>query len=247
MAAITVFTDLDDSLFQTLEKALAYAPASTLTEAAHDRAGIPLSFHAPQHRSLLALLSSATLVPVTGRNADALRRVQSPGFMDYRITSHGALIYTPNGDALLPRYMQVADEAIQLLPIMQDLADNLTRQLASEISQLRARIIFDSGLPVYVSVKAEQNFRLPLLDAIDEIVSPLGEGWAMHANGRNIALLPPYASKASAVACVMEIKRAENPQSVFLGVGDSLSDCAYLKLCDFAIVPRDSQIQYAWP
>lgn len=248
MAAVTVFTDLDDTLFATREKASLRAEGGALRAAAVDRGGAPLSFHSPDQLALLDLFAGATLVPVTGRNRVALDRVASPRFADYRIVSHGALIYAPGGKPLPSWHGRVEEQAACAGDAMRMLADLIQRRLCSDVAGLRTRVIEDGGLPVYVSVKAPADFLPGHAEEISASAVSCGGDWRVHCNGRNVAVLPPYADKAAAVAHVMEIKRRSTADAVFVGLGDSLSDLPYLKLCHFAVIPRDSQIQGTlWP
>jgi len=248
VAAVTVFTDLDDSLFATREKASVRADGGVLSTAAVDRGGAPLSFHSPDQLALLDLLGEATLVPVTGRNREALDRVASPRFEDYRIVSHGALIYAPDGEPLASWHARVEEQAACVADGMRMLVDAIGRRLGADVADLRTRVIEDGGVPVYVSVKAPAQFERAHAKEIASLAVSLGGEWRVHCNGRNVAVLPPYADKAAAVTHVMEIKRESDPGMVFVGVGDSLTDLPYLKLCHFAVIPQDSQIQGAlWP
>ncbi len=127
--AITVFTDLDDTLFQTETKARALtghpygaSGAVVLTEAAYDRAGVPLSFHTPAQRAMLDLLVGCEIIPVTGRNRCALDRVTSPVFHDCRITSHGAVLYGPDGEVLPSWEDHLSAGVAAFGPAMQGLA-----------------------------------------------------------------------------------------------------------------------------
>jgi hydroxymethylpyrimidine pyrophosphatase-like HAD family hydrolase len=239
---LTVFADLDDSLFMTHAKASARAGGGELVLAATDKAGDPLSYHSPDQVALLELLGGCALVPVTGRNREALARVVSPHFDDYRIASHGALIYAPHGGPLGAWHADLLVEAARFERALQALAERTRDRFGRDTPGLRARVIEDAGIPVYVSVKVESEAILPDPRELLALASDLGKGWRIHKNGRNVAYLPPYADKARAVAHVMEIKRREDPNALFLGLGDSLSDIPFLKLCHFAMIPRDSQI-----
>jgi hypothetical protein len=242
LAPVIVFTDLDDTLFQTVEKTRRWAGAAPLHPAAVDRAGKPLSFQAPAQQALLGLLRGATRIPVTGRNDEALARVTSPHFDSYLITGHGAMVRGPGGASLADWNVRVGPRAEAAAPVLARLAAELTRDL---VRGARARIIEDGGLPAYVSVKAEQPFLLPADHKLRRLCNEHGaEGWALHRNGRNVALLPPYASKREAVAFVMAQLRAEAAPAapLFLGLGDSRTDTAFLRLCDFAIVPKHAQL-----
>jgi hypothetical protein len=244
MMPVVVFTDLDDTLFQTAEKASARAGDSPVQVAALDRAGVPLSFHAPDQVALLGLLEGARLIPVTGRNGPALDRVISPRFASYRITGHGAMIYGADGAPLPLWHADVQAHAARLAPLFASLLDTLGAQLAPSAPGLRWRVIEDAEVPVYITVKADTDASLPDAARLQSVLDAHGhtEGWRVHCNGRNAALLPPYACKAAAVRYVMTLLRAQTPHILFVGIGDSVSDTPYLKLCHFALTPRDSQI-----
>ena len=237
---IFAFVDLDDSLLQTREK----CRQAPLTEAAYDRTGAPLSFHTPAQIALLELLQGASLIPVTGRNLRALRQVRSPRFSSYRITSHGALVLGPDED-LLPSWRaglhHQASEWAGPLAEVAAIADEL---IATERLALRSRVIDDLGIPVYVSIKGP-----PVeLSLLAERIAPHWGTGVVHSNDKNLALLPPFADKAAAVRHVMaEIEGTVEAPPVYIGIGDSLTDLPFLRLCHFALVPQHSQIQaQAW-
>ena len=242
-----VFTDLDDSLFQTRAKTLARSPSGFMITAAKDRHGDPLSFHAFDQLALLRWLRGAVLIPVTGRNHLALRRVDSPLFTDYRITSHGSMVYRDEETPEPDWHARVRRHGERLTGAMQELAARLPGRLGNP-SDVNACVIEDADVPVYISLKWGDAADAPSAQVIREAVQDdgLSESWRIHQNGRNAAILPAYASKAEAVRYVMDIKRRESPPATFIGIGDSHSDTAFLQLCDFALVPSNSQIQSAW-
>ena len=65
---------------------------------------------------------------------------------------------------------------------------------------------------------------------------------ALHYNGNNLALTVRGAQKHDAVRRVGAELERDGP-IVTIGAGDSLTDISFLRVCDFALVPRDSQIQ----
>lgn len=237
---VYLFVDLDDSLLQTRDKCRQFP----LVDAAFDRAGAPLSFHTPHQIALLGLFRDATLIPVTGRNLDALRRVVSPSFSSYRITSHGALVLGPD-ERPLSAWRAALEEQLPLW------SERLTRiavfgqeQIRRRDLDLRTRVIEDLGYPVYLSVKGPPH-------QLEQLADLLATDWApgiVHRNDRNLAFLPPFADKAIAVRHVMaEIETACSGTPLFIGIGDSLTDLPFLRLCHFALVPQHSQIQEcAW-
>ncbi len=231
-----LFVDLDDSLLQTRPKCL----CEPLIEAAYDRAGAALSFHTPQQSALLALLKDAVLIPVTGRNLDALRRVCSPKFSSYRITSHGALVLGKD-ERLLPDWEARMSEALPYWASrLADATSLVNDRIATQGLGARVRLIYDLGFPVYVSVKGDSR-------EMEHLATEMAAHWSegvIHHNEHNLALLPPIADKAAAVRHVMrEIQRETAATPLFIGLGDSLTDLPFLRLCHFALVPQHSQIQ----
>ena len=247
---LIVFTDLDDSLFQTREKTLARPTAGAMVPAADDRHGAALSFFARDQLALLHLLQDAVLIPVTGRNHQALRRVRQArhlSFNDARITSHGSMIYGDDDKPLPAWHARVSRRAEQLHGAIQEMVTRLPARLGDP-ECLRVRVIEDAGVAVYVSIKWNDIAHAPTAQALSEAVRAegLSESWRIHQNGRNVAILPDYASKADAVRYVMDMKRRERPHTTFIGLGDSHSDTEFLRLCDFALIPSNSQIQAGW-
>lgn len=234
---IYIFADLDDSLFQTRPK----CPAATvLSAAATGRDGQPLSFFTPEQKALLLLLEQGTLIPVTGRNSEALARVHLP-FSSYRITSHGALILTAEGALDEEWLAATGGQRARWRDHLETALTRAERAIARNELALRCRLIEDHGLPVYVSIKGDEAAIQRLAESLDEIWAE--EGAQVHCNGHNLALLPPFANKERAVRFLMERVGADSSQPLFIGLGDSATDLPFLRLCHYALTPRGSQIQ----
>jgi len=233
--ALYIFTDLDDTLFQTRAKCPTHENLRTM---ALDRQGQPLSFASTAQQTLLAWLEQGVMIPVTGRNTAALERVNI-AFQSFKITSHGAMVVGPDGcpDKQWLTHLQQHhgwEHWQQRLQTALMHVDTLRQQQGLA---LRCRIIEDQGLACYLSVKGEAQ-------ALDEIAAQqLWDPTLVHRNGENMALLPGYASKANAVAFVLEQLSATDTPVLTLALGDSLTDIPFMQHCDYAIVPRRSQIQ----
>lgn len=94
---ILAFADLDDTLFQTLRKLPGHGRAA-LTPATVNTRGEAHSYCTPAQTALLDLLTAGavTVIPVTGRDPAAMRRVTLP-FRSWRVLDHGLTILTPAG------------------------------------------------------------------------------------------------------------------------------------------------------
>lgn len=236
MMQLAIFSDLDDTWFQTAAK----CGATGGEVAALDKQGQALSFHRPAQRALLDVLHPAAthFIPVTGRNSEALARVRSPTWADLAITSHGAWVLAAPGRPDPVWQAQLVPHLECWTPRLETCAAQ-AQVIAAQWGG-RARVIEDQACAVYVSCKGDAAY----LDAIEV---ELASGWRqlggrLHRNGHNLALLPPFADKAAAVRFVMQRLQAAGDW-VFLGLGDSLTDLPFLQLCDFALIPQPSQIQ----
>ncbi|MGB5062438.1 MAG: hypothetical protein WBQ37_01575 [Candidatus Competibacter sp.] len=237
MPRIVIFLDLDDTILQTAPKC---PPAEPVEPAAVDRAGQALSFMTRAQQRLLAFwLERGTVIPVTGRTDEALARVTLK-FESWRITHHGAVIRQPDGR--LPAWWH--DENRPLLvaaqPLLWECTACLEQGAAAGGYRVRSHSV-DEWL-TYISVKANAD-EAALADLRERLVAAgLAEELALHHNGNNLAVTVRGAQKHDAVRRVgVELER-DGP-IVTIGAGDSLTDIPFLRGCDFALVPRDSQIQ----
>jgi phosphoserine phosphatase len=61
-------------------------------------------------------------------------------------------------------------------------------------------------------------------------------------NGNNLALIPHGISKTLAAAEMIRRHYAQVGRVPTLGMGDSISDLGFMRLCDFAAFPPHSQL-----
>jgi hypothetical protein len=103
------------------------------------------------------------------------------------------------------------------------------------------------GVPSYISAKADDSdsaheaTMAGLRAQLEKLGLPVT--LALHCNGNNLAVMVKGAQKLDAVRLVIAELEREGPL-VTLGVGDSLTDLPFMRLCDFALTPRGSQIQH---
>ncbi|MBF0178258.1 MAG: hypothetical protein HQL63_15635 [Magnetococcales bacterium] len=234
-----VFVDLDDTLFQSEHK----NPAAD-QPAAVDREGRPHSFLCERQAAFLAwLVRDATVVPVTGRNLDAFRRVVLT-LGEWAICSFGGVILGP-GDALdLEWQRRMSASAADSAAPMEALHRMVAEHAAAHEVDVRHRVICDAGLSLYLSVKHNTGSAAELARLAGVMAPAVPAEWTVHLNGNNLALLPPFLNKANAVAYFLE-RHAGADQPLTIGVGDSLTDLGFMALCDYIITPGGSQIHGA--
>ena len=231
---IYVFSDLDDTLIQTRGK---HAQGTALETGAYGQNGMPLSFFSRQQKTLLSLLeqTKATIIPVTGRSSGALARVNYP-FRSYAVVSHGAVVLKPD-QSLCDKWLNSLNGERQDWASMLDRANrNILECIKTLDLDARTRVVVDHEVTAYVSVKGTES-ALTTLEPLAKENPLLG----FHRNIRNLALLPPYASKKRAVEHVkqsLDIKTDD----LILGMGDSMTDLSFICTCHFGVIPTNSQI-----
>lgn len=236
---IIVFLDLDDTIFQTLPKCPA---GETVIPAARARDGSPLSYMTARQKHLLDwLLASATVIPTTARNADAFRRVDLP-FQGMAILNFGGVILRQDGK-LDPEWDKHIRPQVQARTAeLEQLQTSIATFIDEQRLGARARLIVDFGMPLYVVVKHPAG-RLDALERIrDELLPGLDlPEFFVHSNHNNLSIVPRCLGKEKAVCHVLENHFA-GEQVLSVGMGDSLSDIPYLQMCDFSLLPGNSQL-----
>lgn len=230
-----VFTDLDDTLFQTARK-MDKAPqekhlASVATNGSHS--------YMTDAQSVMVdwLINTTRLIPVTARSTEVFSRCKLP-FKDYKVCSNGAAIIT--GDNRLDRVWHERTEAIAKANA--DLLDELMGAVIRFDKQKRARfrIVEEQGLPVYFLAKA--NSDEAWLDEIDHILIDAGANALFrHRNGNNLMYMPHDISKKSAVEYLISEIGAHDRRPVW-GMGDSITDLPFMEACQMMVMPVGSQV-----
>jgi hypothetical protein len=233
--------DLDDTLFQTLRKCPPDVPADRLTPLGFARDGSPLSFATPRQMRLIEWLSeTAWLVPVTARSRDALMRARLP--FTAAVCAHGGVIIGEDGGVDAEWHEHAVERSAAYEPELEALCARIVEEAQRKRTALRVRVLQEGELGLYVLAKHEDVDETALHDVIDAVAGEVPAGWTIHRNGNNAALMPPWLGKAHAVAALLPRLRAAHPDAPVIGIGDSLTDAPYMALCDFAMMPKGSQL-----
>lgn len=238
-----LFADLDDTLFQSLEKCRS---PEDLQATAFLKDGSPISYTTPAQRAFFAFAHDGmTIIPTTARNLDALQRVDLP-FTSWSVIDYGGIVLHPDRsvDQYWLAHMQEAMAAA--LPGMQELTRVIDAWAERTGYRGRTRLVTDFDTPFYLVVKDPDKVAANLETIEREVVAPwLAEGqreYFIHRNGNNLAILPNALNKANAVAYVTEKLRAQHTDIITFGMGDSKSDARFMAACDYAIVPPRTQL-----
>jgi hypothetical protein len=231
--------DLDDTLFQT-EAKCPEAERPHLVRCAvagNDRH----SYATRPQATLFAWLAATTeLVPVTARGSDAFSRVALP-FRHGAVLANGAVVLMPDG-TVDPEWREtVRAGLLDALPTMQSLLSVGRDRALHAGLDLRSWLVTEDGTAAYVVFKDNADVSgSGLADLAAMMPAPLG--WTLHRNGNNMAYIPPCISKRLACERLVGRARAADPARPVLGFGDSLSDLAFMGLCDVLATPGRGQI-----
>jgi len=110
----------------------------------------------------------------------------------------------------------------------------------------KPRLVDDFGITWYGVIKHSDGTEAILKTLLDEVIKShphvVDGSLYWHLNGNNLALLPKIINKESAVSYLLEGYRRQHPQLLTFGAGDSKTDAAFMALCDYALIPKNTQL-----
>ncbi len=238
-----LFADLDDTLFQSLEKC---SDRDTLEPAAFLKDGSAISFTTAAQRAFIAFAQDGmTMIPATARNLNAFQRV-GLSFASYAVLDYGGIVLRPDGSVDQTWLARMQESMRAALPGLRELAGLIDAWAERTGFGGRARLIEDFATPFYLVVKDPDKVAARLEPIEREVVQPWLDAGArdyfIHRNGNNLAILPNALNKSHAVAYVTGLLRQEHGDILTFGIGDSRSDARFMAACDYAIVPGRTQL-----
>jgi hydroxymethylpyrimidine pyrophosphatase-like HAD family hydrolase len=240
-----IFLDLDDTLFQTLRKCDSESELDSLQVSTCLPDGSANSYATRKQQWLWQWLSTGfKCIPVTGRDVHAFERVKLP-FQEEIVLNHGAVILD-NQRNIDQTWMT---SILQYLPVYQEKLMHLwleVEQYAHNIQGFKTRLVDDFEITWYGVIKHAAGTETPLKTLLQDIISPhpfIQDGslyW--HLNGNNLAVLPKIINKQNAVKYLIDNYKQQHPELLTFGAGDSFSDAAFIAQCDYALIPKNTQL-----
>lgn len=262
-----IFSDLDDTLFCSLNKHKQKQKQTqkqdknqnineNLKPIAYLQDNSPICFADSKQQQFLNIITqqiqNSILIPTTARNFDAFSRVKNIQFTNEVILNYGGIILTnynaENQSFNIDNnyYNLIENQAKQ----QQNLLTDYLHFLEFHNNKIefnyegKIKIVYDFDLPFYLVVKAKNNninlvekFYLLLQQQL--IKNNHQNDFILYFNANNLALIPKYLNKKNAVEYL--IKNKYNNDLTF-GVGDAVVDIDFMKLCDYQICIKNTQI-----
>lgn len=194
----------------------------------------------PKQRVVFERISQNTrTIPTTARTTCAFQRVTIP-FVDHAICSHGGIILNPGGESNSEWMKYISDQVYRYESAFNS-ADHLLNKLGRDISErISTRIITDQSLPMYLTANHPEMNPPELLQLKKYLEASLPEGFWIQYNGSELALIPEFITKSSAVRFLKQHLNISN--AITIGFGDSLGDAGFLGECDYILLPGQSQL-----
>lgn len=238
-----IFLDLDDTLFQTLRKCP--EDTSRLQVRATLADGTPNSFATPQQQWLWTWLQQGfRVVAVTARDVSAFYRVSLP-FREEVVLNHGAVILTPQGtidNEWMSRLMAELPDYQQKLLSVWSAVDYYCQRHQG----FKTRLVNDFGITWYGVLKHRDGTETPLKRVLEAVIKnhPLVLSGCLywHLNGNNLAILPNSIRKENAVRYLLTRYQQQYSDLITFAAGDSYTDAPFLGLCDYALIPKNTQL-----
>ena len=238
-----LFADLDDTLFQSYHKS---NPEEGWVPKAYLANGSPISFASPKQLAALEFfLREMIVIPVTARNLDAYRRVDI-AFPSEAIINYGGVVLNADGTPDESWLEQSKTRARESREDLERWISILTLEGDKLGLDLRIRLISDFDIPFYVVAKS-MSANIEFVRAAAALCRNLRDSGTMpdchiHDNTNNLALLPRWLGKESAVAYLRQRYASESGDFITVGMGDSLIDIGFMASCDYVLIPSSSQI-----
>lgn len=236
---IVAFCDVDDSLITTART----APDSNAEPCAVDADGKVCAFITAKQLVLNKLLgANAQVVITTARTTKGLANVTLPIATGYAIVSFGGVILDADGVPVPEWHRRMKKGACDFADALNEVLVYIKLEIARLNIDARARLVTDAGLPLFLSVKHNQKnlFELGLIEKLTaQFISQRMPVMAIHSNGNFMAVLPPFLRKEYAVQWFKDNIAAAG--ALTIGLGDSVTDMPFAGLCDYVLIPSQSQ------
>ncbi len=240
-----IFLDLDDTLFQTLRKCPTPLTEHPVVVRAYLPDGTPNSFATAKQQWLWAWLQqTGKVIPVTARDHAAFHRVNL-AFTEEIILNHGAVILDKQGQLDSFWMAKMRSELTDAYPHLFSVWKKI-EAYCQHNSGYTLRLVSDFDTIWYGVVKHSEGTEAILKAILDDILittSAFTEGhlyW--HLNGNNLAVLPACINKQYAVSYLLQRYTKQHGEIVSFAAGDSKTDAAFMALCDYAFIPKNTQL-----
>lgn len=241
MSKILCLTDLDDTLFNSERKSNENNRSSVGWFNIDGSIGGYLSKEQELFWSWIN--NTTTVCPITARRANAFSRVNLK-FSSWQAYDFGLVILKNNKEDLLWQEKQIekikADQH-DFIKLKSSLKEMLFDGFALRNNfNITEEVV--NNYCVYINIKNKNKNTITLQKLFLLLDSFLDKNvFKLIFNDNNLSILPKWLDKKEAAQYIIEEAQKEEYE-LFIGIGDSISDLGFMTICDWAIMPKVSQI-----
>ena len=232
-----IFVDLDDTIFQTkIKNQQGFIPVTT---ARNDKY---TSYMTPSQSLLWDVFvnhESMKIIPVTLRGVKEYSNTQiskNPKVITSVLYFSGLITHNDYIDEAWANHIK--NSFLTLSLPMGLVFQNLVSNLKKDVFHIELVDNF------YISIKnlsENEDDAIKQNHALVKLIKTkiINDEYFLHVKQRNIIIIPNFLDKKNAVQYLIN---KYNPV-LTIGAGDSLSDWGFMEICDYKLIPSDSQIE----
>ncbi|MEK7431520.1 MAG: hypothetical protein AABZ74_00190 [Cyanobacteriota bacterium] len=232
-----VFVDLDETIFQTrIKNKEGFIPVTNTKNPKYT------SYMTPAQSLLWDIIvnhESVSIIPVTLRGIKEYNDTQiskNPKIITSVLYFSGIITNNDYADAVWANHIKSC--FLKLKPSLGDIFQELMKNLKKDVFKVE---IVDS---FYISIKNLSsgdvdyiNQNKALIKFIEKKI--INDEYVVHFKNKNIIILPKFLNKKNSVQYLINKYKPD----LTIGAGDSLFDWGFMDLCDYKLIPRDSQLE----
>ena len=228
-----VFTDLDDTFFQTKRK-----NSDAVIPATDSPNPLTVSYMSDEQKALWDLLNASencSIIPVTARDYTQYNRtyISRDNRIKYASVYFGADILCDKVSD--PVWKSHINSGLKAASVQISELDVLVRE---KISNEVFNVCNVDNYYVSIKNKSKDNYYASNSECFTILSDFIPDDFNLYQNENNISIVPKCIDKKHAVQYLIE----KNRPKLTIGIGDSLSDWNFMDICHIKILPQKSQI-----
>jgi len=240
---IFLFSDLDDTLITSKRKIPDFNEFE-FTVGGIKRDGVtPHSFFKNGTLQFLNILidsKEAHLIPVTARDLTSYKRfvLSEDERIKYAIINFGGVILK-NGklDEYWNKHIKSQYNALDNQ--IKDIFDKSNEIIKEKKYKDKVKASFIDGYYIafrYIQKGEKKKWHKKLKKALKLLIKATNQEYYIFENDSSVSILPHFLNKSKAVQHLID----KYEPSLTIGAGDNENDREFMKVCDFALVPKDT-------
>jgi HAD superfamily hydrolase (TIGR01484 family) len=233
--SILIFLDLDDTIFQTKRK-----NSQGIIQATNPENPENISFMTEGQKLFTDIFlnrDNVKIIPVTARDMEQykLTLLSNNPNITTAVTYFSAVI-TDHGEIDQEWQEHIKNSYSKLKFSVREIMEKITAN--ADLENFKIHSVEDFYIVIKNRSKDKNQYIIQNEELKNKLSAMINDEYYIHYNSNNIAVLPKFLDKKNAVEYLIKKYRP----LLTIGAGDSITDLNFMELCDFKIIPKNSQI-----